>query len=132
MIIKIEADLQKAKSLVNMSKITLERLKKTNILEYPSNSLIDYYDCIHKILEALCFIEGIKIKGEGAHQELIDYVFKKYQIMDSDRIFVQEMRDFRNRISYEGFTITQDYIERNLNKIESIIVRLSKLVNLSI
>ncbi len=45
-------------------------------MKYPSNSLIDYYDVIHKLLEVLTISTGIKIKGEGAHQELIDYVAK--------------------------------------------------------
>lgn len=121
MIIKIHSDVEKAKSLLEMSKITLARLKETDFRKYPANTLTDYYDSIHKIMEALCFIEGIKIKGEGAHQELIDYVSKKYGLGESIRIFIQEMREFRNRISYEGFMVKEDYITRNISRIEKII-----------
>lgn len=72
MITKIRPDKQKAESLRKMAEITLERLKKTDMEEYPSNTLLDYYDIIHKLMEAIALKEGTKIKGEGAHQELIE------------------------------------------------------------
>ncbi len=128
MIIKIQVDKQKAKSLAEMSKITIDRLKETDILKFSTNTLTDYYDSIHKLMEAICFIEGVKIKGEGAHQELIDYICKKYNLGESIRIFLQEMRDFRNRVSYEGFIVNKNYIEQNKDKIENIIKNLDILV----
>ena len=68
MIIKISPDKQKSESLEKMAEMTLERLDKTDMEDYPSNTLVDYYDTIHKLMEALTLKEGIKIKGEGAHQ----------------------------------------------------------------
>jgi len=67
MIISIQPDIQKSKALVKMAKITLERLNNTKKEKYPSNTLIDYYDSVHKLMEALTLSNGIKIKGEGAH-----------------------------------------------------------------
>jgi len=127
MILKIRPDTQKSKSLVEMARITLQRLNEINLYKYPTNTLTDYYDVIHKLMEALSLNEGIKIKGEGAHQELIDYIFKKYQLNESDRIFIQEIRDFRNRISYEGFMISEDYIKTNLEKINRIVKTLEQI-----
>ena len=72
MIIKITPDRQKSEALKKMAKTTLERLQGTEMLKYPSNTLVDYYDAIHELLEALTLRDGIKIKGEGAHRELID------------------------------------------------------------
>ena len=105
MILNIRPDKQKANSLRRMAEITLERLESTNKEKYPTNTLTDYYDAIHKLLEALSFIRGIKMKGEGAHQELIDYISEQYHFDEQTRTFLQEMRDYRNRISYEGFII---------------------------
>jgi len=127
---KIQPDKEKAKSLVKMAEITLERLKGIDNNKYPTNTLIDYYDSIHKIMEALSFVEGIKIRGDGAHQELIDYICKRYNLSESIRVFLQEIRDFRNRISYEGFMINENYIKTNSNKIKEIIKTLKNLVNL--
>lgn len=127
MITKVRPDQQKAESLKEMAEITLERLKETNIVKYPSNSLIDYYDVIHKLLEVLTISTGIKIKGEGAHQELIDYVAKYYSFDEHTRKFLQQMRDYRNRISYEGFMIPRNYILLNEVKIKEIIKKLFEI-----
>jgi len=121
MITKITPDLQKAKALIKMAEITLERLEKTNIFGYPSNTLVDYYDIIHKLLEAIALKEGAKAKGEGAHQELIDYVAKQLRLDEQTRQFLQQLRDYRNRVSYEGFMIQKDFIAVNQQKIKAII-----------
>jgi len=123
-------DKEKAKSLLAMAQITLQRLKETNQQKYPSNTLTDYYDSIHKILEAISLIEGVKIKGEGAHQELIDYISNKYHLSEADRIFLQELRDYRNRISYEGFNVNTTFLDNNTTKIEAIILKLKSLVKI--
>lgn len=96
--------------------------------EYPTNSLIDFYDIIHNLMEAVTLKEGVKAKGDGAHQELIDYVASKYSIGEQNRRFLQEMRDSRNRISYEGFTVSKNYIINNKEKIIEIIDKLLALV----
>ena len=129
MIIKIQPDKQKANSLKKMAEITLERLNNTDLKKYPSNTLNDYYDIIHKLMDAICLSNGIKIKGEGAHYELIEYTVKKYNFDEQTKQFIQKMRDYRNRISYEGFMVHQNYIELNKNKINKIIKTLfNKLI----
>jgi hypothetical protein len=124
MIINIKPDKQKAESLTKMAQITLERLNDTEIEKYPTNTLTDYYDIIHKLMESLAFLEGIKTKGEGAHQELIDHICEKYKFEEKDRVFLQQMRDYRNRVSYEGFMIHRNYISLNKERIKEIIQRL--------
>lgn len=124
MITKCKQDKQKSDSLKKMAEITLERLNKTNMEVYPSNTLIDYYDVIHKLMEAITLREGIKVGGEGAHHELIEYIAKKGKIYEQTRQFLQQMRDYRNRISYEGFIVHKNYINLNKEKINKIIKHL--------
>ncbi|MEK6950252.1 MAG: hypothetical protein AABX13_00825 [Nanoarchaeota archaeon] len=124
MIIKITPDKQKSAALVAIAKITLERLEKTETERYPSNTLLDYYDIIHNLLEALTVQEGIKVKGEGAHQELIEYVVKHYGFSEQTRQFLQQLREYRNRISYEGFMVNLEFIRANTLKVEFIITLL--------
>ena len=124
MIIKINPDKQKSESLKKTAKITLERLNNTDMEKYPSNTLLDYYDIIHKLMEAIAIKNGIKIKGEGAHQELIEYISKEYKINEQKRQFLQQMREYRNRISYESLTIHKNYISLNKEKILDIIKNL--------
>lgn len=121
MITRISPDKQKSEALKKIAEITLERLEETEIAKYPSNTLKDYYDVIHELMEAITLPNGIKFKGDGSHKELIDYVSKIHNLGDQTRQFLQEMREYRNRISYEGFMIHQNYITLNLEKIKRII-----------
>jgi len=127
MIIKITPDKQKASSLKQTAEITLTRLNTTNMEEYPSNTLIDYYCVLHKLMETITLNKGIKIKGEGAHKELINYVSKEYKLDEGTTQFLQQIRDYRNQIAYEGFQIHKNYIVQNNSKIRRIIeILLSK------
>jgi len=127
MLIRTGKDIQKAKALVNMANITLKRLNESDQEKYPSNTLADYYDIIHKYLEAVASAEGIRTKGEGAHQELIDYVCNKHRLGESTRLFLQDVRDLRNRISYEGFIVSPNYIRNNGSKIKAVMEKIRKL-----
>ena len=128
MILIIKPDKEKAKSLKNMAQTTIKRLKETNTSKYPSNTLKDYYDIIHELMEAISLTKGIKFKGDGAHQELIEYIVKEYDFSEQERIFLQQIRDYRNRISYEGFMINENFIISNDKKIQEIIDKLSNLI----
>ena len=131
MIVMIQPDKQKSQALKIMAEVTLERTNETDVSKYPSNILVDYYDIIHKLLEAITIREGIKIKGEGAHEELIDYVAKNHGLDGQTRQLMQQMRDYRNRISYEGLMISKNYVLLNEKKIKELIEwsfdKLSKL-----
>jgi len=129
MIIKTSIDRQKANALAKMAEITLERLRTTDKEKYPSNTLTDYYDAIHKLMEAIALLDGIKTKGEGAHQELIDYVAKKEKLDEQSRQLAQQMREYRNQISYEGFNINKNYLEGNEKKIQELILKLKKITS---
>ena len=129
MIIKIAPDKQRAESLKVTAQITLQRLRETDKEKYPSNTLTDYYDILREFMEALTSLEGVKIKGEGAHKEIIDYVCNKHGFDFSTKQFVQEMRKYRNRISYEGFIVKASYVKTNTQKIENIIESLQKLLH---
>ena len=124
MMLKIRPDVDKAKALLRMAEITLQRLETTEKEKYPSNTLCDYYDSIHKIMDARALSDGIKIKGEGAHQELIEYMKKKRYIDEKTRTFLQEMREYRNRITYERFSINMAYVKQYASTIQDIIKRL--------
>ena len=80
-------------------------------------------------MEAISASDGVKIKGDGAHAELIDYICRKHNIEEAKRIFLQTLRDYRNKISYEGFTVPQDFIVENQKTIERIIDVLLKILD---
>lgn len=125
--INVMPDKSRANSLLSMAKTTLARLSETDKNKYPANTLNDYYDSLHKIMDAIASAKGIKFRGEGAHQELINYICKTCKQNEATRIFLQEIRDYRNRIAYEGFSVTEEYIKVNSNRIEKIISVLLQL-----
>lgn len=104
-----------------MVDLSLKRLKTLNLEEFPSHSLTDFYDILHTLMDAISLTQGIKFHGEGIHQELIEYIYEEGFIDEENRIFLQELRDYRNRINYEGFIVNKNYIKNNKENIEELI-----------
>lgn len=123
------SDKQKALALKKMAETTLKRIKDTDIDKYASNALKDYYDVLHELMEAISSLEGVKFSGEGAHEKLINHISITYNLPEKDRIFLQDLRDLRNRISYEGLFIETDYVKNNAVRIESLIHALNDAIN---
>lgn len=132
MIVKVQKDKEKARMLIQMASITYQRLQSTDIQKYPSNTLIDYYDIIHGLMEALVSSQGFKIKGEGAHKVLIDHIAKSIPLKEKDRIFLQDLREYRNRISHEGFSVNAEYIRSNKERFDELIKELARQADLSL
>lgn len=126
---KITPDKQKAISLRKMADMTLERLETTDKLKFPANTLDDYYNIIHQLMESVLSLEGLKIKGDKTHFELIEHISENHGFSEAERNFLQELRDFRNKISYEGLAIKKEYVERNQERIFRIINKLKQEIN---
>lgn len=123
------SDKQKALALRKMADVTLQRIKDTDVDKYASPILKDYYDVLHELMEAITSLDGIKMSGEGAHEKLINYIVTSHGLEEMDRIFLQELRNFRNMIAYEGFFIEPDYLKRNQGKIDDIIKKLISVLD---
>ena len=126
--IKTLCDKQKAKALKAMSEKNLERIKETDVERFSSLILVDYYNVIRDLMEALTALEGVKIVGEGAHRELINHTCEKQGLKESERVLIQELRSYRNRVNYDGFTVRTEYLKQNKQRIEALIKSLTKLV----
>lgn len=128
---KVRPDRQKAKALQSVAQQTYKRLSQTNSSLYPTNTVIDYYEIIRKLIEAICCLEGVKFEGEGAHKQSIEHICKRKKVLESERIFLQQLREYRNRINYEGLFVSEEYILRNKKRIESIIRKLNQSIKKS-
>ena len=73
MIFKVQPNTQKAESLMSMARITLQRLQETDTIKYPSNTLVDYYESMHKLMDAIITRDGFTISGKGAHQKIFEF-----------------------------------------------------------
>ena len=50
-----------------------------------------------------------------------------YQISENKRRFLQKMRELRNKVSYEGYQVTQQFISQNSKLIHVLIDELLKI-----
>ncbi len=121
---KISIDKNRAESLRKMANISLERLNSLDKIKYPSNTLDDYCDLLHQLIEALSILEGLKFSGDFSHKELINWVSSYLGFSENERIFLQKIRNYRNKISYEGFFVKPNFIKQNDKKILDIIDKL--------
>lgn len=125
---KVGVDKKKSISLEKMARIILERLNSLDKLKYPSNTLDDYYDILYQLMESVSLLKGIKFYGDYAHKELIDWVCDNFEFNEQEKVFLQMIRNYRNKISYEGFFVKPNFIKQNDEKILEIIEKLNKII----
>lgn len=74
-------------------------------------------------------LDGYKAVGEGAHKKLIEYLESHYNQFNSYEIkLIDDLRIVRNKIAYDGFFVREDYIERKIRLIHSIIEKLEIII----
>jgi len=132
MLIKIQVDNEKAKSLLEMAERTEKSLKlviKTIGLT-ESSSLIarEYYEVIRELSTAILILDGLKSVGDNAHKETIDNLSKHNKLSQDEIHEMQDLRIKRNKNSYEGKPIEAVYLENKKHKLDIIIGKLKEIV----
>lgn len=124
MLSRTRPDKRKACALLEMAEETHAVLGKLG--EHPTHAVKEYYETIRALLDALLLLDGYRTQGVGAHKELIDYHGKLLTPMES--VSIDELRQIRNRISYEGVFIKAEYLDTRRTGYERIIKKLLKTV----
>ncbi len=129
-LIKISSDKEKAKSVLKMAETTLEMVGTIDENKFPSNIAKEYYDIIRELISAVLLLDGYKTYGEGAHKRVIEYLGEKYkqQFSDHEISVIDDLRIVRNKVSYNGFFIHAEYLERKGSVILTIISKLRKII----
>ena len=74
-------------------------------------------------------LDGYKTYGEGAHRKLIEYIQSNYKALSEYELsLIDDLRITRNKISYDGFFVEKDYIERKIKDIREIIGKLKGII----
>jgi len=125
---KISADRQRAEFLIKESEISLEGLKERvkiiGVNDKNVSSIIkDCYDIIMEMIRAKLLLAGYFSSGSYAHEGEISYL-KKLAFPDADISFLNELRHFRNGITYYGKILDEEYAQKVLNFLEKMIKRL--------
>lgn len=129
-IIKITPDKEKAKSILKMVDQTLEMIKTIDRKKFPSNVTKDYYEVMRELISVILLLDGYKTTGEGSHKKLIEYLQQNYKEFTEYEIsFIDDLRIIRNKISYDGFFVKEDYLERKSKDILAIAEKLKIITN---
>ena len=128
-LIRITPDKEKAKSILKMTDTTLKMIKEINIDKFSSNITKEYYEIIRELMTIILLLDGYKTYGEGSHKKLIEYLELNYREFDKSEIyFIDDLRNIRNKIAYDGFFVEINYILNNIKNIQRIIEKLNKII----
>ncbi len=85
----------------------------------------DYYEIIKELLTALLLKNGLKSQN---HECLVSFFKSKFPEYEYEAKVIHQLKDIRNRVSYDGIFVRKDYIERNKLEFEGIIKLLHGLL----
>jgi uncharacterized coiled-coil DUF342 family protein len=116
---QITPDYKKAQYLRKLAETIFLRIKSTDKDIFGTIIVKDYYEVIHALAESFSLEKGVKFSGEGAHKELLNFVAQEKALPEKKRIFLQELREYRNRINYEGLELPKYFLnmpEKNIQE----------------
>lgn len=122
----VEVDLDKIKAIIKMTRLELKIIDKIEVSADTASKLAkDYYEIIKELLTALLLSHGLKSSN---HECLISFFKSEYPTYEYEAGIVHELKDIRNRVSYDGYFVDENYVIKNKMEFKHIIVLLNKLV----
>ncbi|HLD04388.1 MAG TPA: hypothetical protein VJG90_01590 [Candidatus Nanoarchaeia archaeon] len=106
----------RADFLINESDKSLrglnKRLDAMDIDDDNANSIIkDCYDILMELIRAKLFLSGYSSAGQFAHEAEVSYL-KKLDFTDNQISFLNDLRYFRNSITYYGKILSTEYAKQ--------------------
>ena len=123
---RVEPNEDKISSLQKVSKARIKAMLQI-VKDDETASIIaqGYYEAIKELLTALLLKEGWKSDN---HECLILYFSRKYPEFDYESSMMQELKNIRNRITYDGIFVRPSYLETHQLEFKSILGILEKLI----
>ena len=129
MIIKINKDTERARSILKITKEREKFLKQIDSQKFPTILAENYYEIIKELANAILLTEGIKAVGDYAHKDLIQKLLDYKEFSEEEVIKIDDLRTRRNKSQYEGRQIEKTYLDNNKKFLNYIIKKLKKLLN---
>ncbi len=107
----VVVDVERVNSLLKMCEVR-ERLLTNVVLDRETASVIaeDYYEIIKELLIALLLVKGFKSSN---HECLVAFFIYHFPSLEYEATILFELKNIRNRISYEGYFVDEVYVNRN-------------------
>jgi len=130
---RIFSDKSRARFLIEETDTTLsglkERVEKIGINDKNANSIIkDCYDVIMELIRAKLLLQGYTSSGQYAHEAEISCL-KELGFRDNDVAFLNEVRYFRNSVTYYGKILDKTYAGKVFAFMNKVLPTLYKMVN---
>lgn len=127
---KQKPDNSRAEFLIKESekayKFLIELTQKFLISDDNANSIIKIcYDIIMELIRAEMLKKGFNASGEGAHEAEVPYL-RKLSFSEIEIQFINELRYYRNSITYYGKILNAEYAQKVFNKTNKIYQILTK------
>lgn len=117
----VRPDKEMARSILKMIEVRMKALKLKDRDAFASLVVEDYYEILKEAITALMAIDGYKTLS---HEVLIGYLKEFFpQFSESEIELADQLRQLRNKITYKGFFVPPDYIERNEPKINALVIK---------
>ena len=124
---KIEVDVSKARSMIEVAGNRVKFLKSVNVDEGNVSFVVEgYYEAMKELLSALFFAKGLK---SANHQCLFSYFYKMFPDNEKEARFLLRMNMLRNRLNYYGEVVGMGWYEENCLEILRVIGVLKKIVD---
>jgi len=109
-------------------KFLMEVIDKIGLNDSNINNIItNSYDIIIELIRAKIILDGFSASGFGAHEAEISYL-KKLHFPEEEINFANQLRYFRNSITYYGKELDKEYAEKVLNFLKKMYKNLEKLI----
>lgn len=127
---KQSPDIMRAKSLIleaeNSYKVLLSFVEKMGLNDENANHVIkNAYDIIMELVRAKMLFDGFGTAGKGAHEAEVAYM-AELRFSGRDVDFANDLRYFRNGITYYGKKFDKTYAEKVMAFLKRIYPILSK------
>jgi hypothetical protein len=123
---RVKPDKEMAKSILRMIKVRMKELETKDRKEFASLIVEDYYEIIKEAITALMAIDGYKTLS---HEVLIGYLKEFFpQFSEAEIMLTDQIRQIRNKITYKGFFVTPDFLDRNEARIKRIVIKLIQIL----
>ena len=123
---KVEPDTEKVESIRKMCSVRL-RVAQNVVIDDETASVVaeDYYEIIKELLVALLLKNGLKSDNHECLISFFKNMFPKYKY---EAQTIHQLKNVRNRVSYDGIFVKKEYIISNKLEFEHIIEILDGLL----
>jgi hypothetical protein len=123
---RVRPDKEIARSMLKMIEVRMRMMESVSREDFASLVAEGYYEVIKETLTALMALDGYKTLS---HEVLVGYLKEFFpQFSESEVLLVDRLRQLRNKISYMGFFVDPDYLERNEGRIKEVVGRLLSIL----